>query len=117
VRNDGQRSSYNPRVEVLEDLGDVDIALGPHLEEKTCEHLQDLLVLQGTTKSTRKKSQEILRLRVHGIRFLGIVKESMPSMNIRITAVFRDTKGKFKSRERCAPFDFIKYHKRTQITV
>jgi len=55
----------------LEDLGDVDIALGPHLEEKTCDrffplsvvlvrclHLQDLLVLQGTTKSTRKKSQE-----------------------------------------------------------
>jgi len=35
---------------VLEDLGDVDIALGPHL---------DLLVLQGTTKSTRKKSQEL----------------------------------------------------------
>jgi len=63
----------------LKDLGDVDIALGPHLEENTCggqvdrffplsvvlvrcQHLQDLLVLQGTTKSTRKKSQEYLRL-------------------------------------------------------
>jgi len=70
--------------ELLEDLGDVDIALGPPLEEKTCDrfrlktiiistetghsglsvvlvrclHLQDLLVLQGTTKSTRKKSQQ-----------------------------------------------------------
>jgi len=70
---------------VLEDLGDDDIALEPHLEVKTCDrfrvitiirlmnnrflplsvvlvrcrHLQDLLVLQGTTKSTRKKSQQI----------------------------------------------------------
>jgi len=44
----------------LEDLGDVDIALGPHFEEVLvrCQHLQDFLVLQGTTKSTRKKSQE-----------------------------------------------------------
>jgi len=41
-------------VEELEDLGDVDIALGPHLEEKTkkegflvqCQHLQDLLALE-----------------------------------------------------------------------
>jgi len=70
----------------LEDLGDDDIALGPHLEVKTCNrfrlktiirlislishqslsvvlvrcrHLQDLLVLQGTTR-TRVKSQELL---------------------------------------------------------
>jgi len=67
----------------LEDLVDEDIALGPHLDTKTfvslnmvfnrnrslvftskcvvlvrCRRLQDLLVLQGTTKSTRKKSHE-----------------------------------------------------------
>jgi len=61
----------------LEDLGDDDIALGPHLKEKTCDwfrlktiislmkpvtgfflYVIDLLVLQGTSKSTRKKSQE-----------------------------------------------------------
>jgi len=64
----------------LEGLGDDDIALGPHLEVKTCHQtldgfqpkpvtglplsvvlvpcrrLQDLLVLQGTTKSTRNKT-------------------------------------------------------------
>jgi len=58
-------SGFNPRLFFisLEDLGDANIALGPHLEEKTCDRLktiirlQDLLVLQGTTKSTRKKSQ------------------------------------------------------------
>jgi len=45
---------------VLEDLGDNDIALGPHLEEKTDVVLVPchLLVLLGTTKSTRNKSQE-----------------------------------------------------------
>jgi len=56
----------------LEDLGDDDIALGTHFEVKTCDRfwlktiirlvrcrrLQDLLVFQGTTKLTRKKSQE-----------------------------------------------------------
>jgi len=35
---------------LLEDLGDDDMAL---------RHLQDLLVRQGTTKSTRKKPQEL----------------------------------------------------------
>jgi len=75
---------------IPEDLGDDDIALGPHLEVKTCDQfwmktiirqsdstetghrllpqsvvlercrrLQDLLVRQGTTKSTRKKTQEV----------------------------------------------------------
>jgi len=60
----------NVRHAYLEDLGDADIALGPHLEEKTghsvvlvrCLHLQDLLVLQGTTKSTRKKAQEYMQI-------------------------------------------------------
>jgi len=65
----GETSSQTFLV-LLEDLGDDDIALGPHLEEKTCVRfrsvgrccprgLQDLLVLQGTTKSTRKKSQDL----------------------------------------------------------
>jgi len=52
-------------LDVLEYLGDDDIALGPHLEVKTCDlvrcrRLKDLLVLRGTTKSTRKKSQKLL---------------------------------------------------------
>jgi len=58
----------------LEDLGDDDMALGPHFEGETCDRfrlisiirlsdlrclrLDDLLVLQGTTKTTRKKAQE-----------------------------------------------------------
>jgi len=56
-----------------EDLGDDDMALGPHLGEKPCDRflplsvvlvrchrLQNLLILQGTTKSAREKSQELL---------------------------------------------------------
>jgi len=59
------KQKYNTLLNVLEDLGEDDIALGPHLEVNTGHRflllsvvlVQDLLVLQGTTKSTRKKSQ------------------------------------------------------------
>jgi len=53
----------------LENLGDDDIALGPLLEVKTvlplsvvlvrCRRPKSSIVLQGTTKSTRKKFQEL----------------------------------------------------------
>jgi len=51
--------------EGLEDVGDVDIALGPHFNEEKnrwwvhmvrWRRLHDLLVVQGTTKSTIERS-------------------------------------------------------------
>jgi len=57
---------------LLEDLGGDDIALGPHFPLSVvlvqCRRLQDLLVLQGTTKSTRKKSQERVTCLILGFK-------------------------------------------------
>jgi len=45
---------------MVEDLGDDDIALGPQLEEKTCDRVRlktiIRLMIQGATKSTKMKS-------------------------------------------------------------
>jgi len=80
----GHRIFHNT-IHKLEDLGDDDIALGPHLyidvkiislmmvfnrnlsqqvlplSVVLVRRLQDFLVLQGTTKSTRKKSQQFTK--------------------------------------------------------
>jgi len=62
-----RKGHFQIREDAIEDLGDDDIALGPHLEEGKiwflpqsvvlvgCCRLRDILVLLGTTKSTRKK--------------------------------------------------------------
>jgi len=43
-----------------------------------CRRLQDLLVLQGTTKSTRKKTQELLRLLIGSKLWKGNIAYNIP---------------------------------------
>jgi len=55
-------------IEELEDLGDVDIALGPHLEEKTCDRFRLKTIIRLSLSVVLVRCQHLQDLLVEMIR-------------------------------------------------